>query len=76
MTSKQHQAQQHQAQASRQSNLEVAELLSVSVAWVRDHSSRRRPYLPVVRLGKAVRFRRSDVEEFIRQCSQTKGAIP
>ena len=55
---------------------EVAEILSVSVAWVLDHSSRRRPYLPAIRLGKAVRFRRSDVEEFIRECSQTKRAIP
>ena len=54
---------------------EVAEILSVSVAWVLDHSSRRRPYLPAIRLGKAVRFRRSDVEEFIRECSQTKRAI-
>ena len=54
---------------------EVAEILSVSVAWVLDHSSRRRPYLPAIRLGKAVRFRRSDVEEFIQECSQTKGAI-
>lgn len=55
---------------------EVAEILSVSVNWVLDHASRRRPYLPAIRLGKAVRFRRSDVEEFIRECSQTKGAIP
>jgi excisionase family DNA binding protein len=55
--------------------MEVSEILSVSVAWVLDHSSRRRPYLPAIRLGKAVRFRRSDVEEFIQECSQMKGAI-
>jgi excisionase family DNA binding protein len=54
---------------------EVAEILAVSVAWVLDHSSRRRPHLPAIRLGKAVRFRRSDVEEFIQECSQMKGAI-
>jgi excisionase family DNA binding protein len=54
---------------------EVAEILSVSVAWVLDHSSRRRPYLPAIRLGKAVRFRRSDVEVFIQECSKMKGAI-
>ena len=54
---------------------EVAEILSVSVAWVLDHSSRRRPYLPAIRLGKAVRFRRSDVEVFIQECRRMKGAI-
>jgi excisionase family DNA binding protein len=54
---------------------EVAEILSVSVAWVLDHSSRRRPFLPPIRLGKAVRFRRSDVEEFIQKCRLMKGAI-
>jgi excisionase family DNA binding protein len=53
---------------------EVAETLGVSVAWVLDHSSRRRPLLPSVKLGKAVRFRREEVEEFIRECARIKGA--
>jgi predicted DNA-binding transcriptional regulator AlpA len=53
---------------------EVAEILSVSVAWVLDHSSRRRPHLPTIRLGKAVRYRRADIEEFIQQCAPMKGA--
>ena len=53
---------------------EVAEILSVSRAWVLDHSSRR-PHLPSVKLGKAVRFRRTDVEEFIRECARMKGAV-
>ena len=53
---------------------EVADILAVSTAWVLDHSSRRRPHLPSVKLGKAVRFRRTDVEEFIRECSRMKGA--
>lgn len=53
---------------------DVAEILAVSVAWVLDHSSRRRPLLQSVKLGKAVRFRRADVEEFIRECSRMKGA--
>ena len=30
---------------------QVAERLNVSVDWVRDHSSRKKPLLPVVRLG-------------------------
>ena len=54
---------------------QVADILSVSVGWVLDHSSRRRPYLPTIRLGKAVRFRPSDVEQFIQECSRlTSGA--
>ena len=53
---------------------EVAELLAASVAWVLDHSSRRHPLLKSVKLGKLVRFRREDVEEFIRDCARTKGA--
>jgi excisionase family DNA binding protein len=47
---------------------EVADILSVSTAWVLDHASRRRPHLVSVKLGKSVRFRPSDVEEFIRKC--------
>ena len=42
---------------------QVAEWLGVSTAWVLDHASgRRRPYLPSAKLGKAVRFRREDVQ--------------
>jgi excisionase family DNA binding protein len=52
---------------------EVAELLAVSVPWVLDHASRRRPLLPSVKLGKAVRFRREEVEGFIRECARMKG---
>jgi excisionase family DNA binding protein len=52
---------------------EVAELLAVSVPWVLDHASRRRPLLPSVKLGKAVRFRRGEVEGFIRECARMKG---
>jgi predicted DNA-binding transcriptional regulator AlpA len=48
---------------------QVAEWLGVSPAWVLDHASgRRRPCLPSVKLGKAVRFRREDVEQFIQDC--------
>jgi predicted DNA-binding transcriptional regulator AlpA len=54
---------------------EVAAILSVSTAWVLDHSSRRRPHLPAVRLGKVVRYRRNDLEEFIQECACLSGAI-
>lgn len=53
----------------------VAEWLEVSVSWVLDHASgRRRPHLPSVKLGKAVRFRREDVQRFIDDCVRMKGA--
>ena len=48
--------------------VQVAEWLGVSVAWVLDHASRRRPHLPSVKLGKVVRFRREDVENFVVDC--------
>jgi excisionase family DNA binding protein len=46
---------------------DVARLLGVSGAWVRQHSNgMRRPSIPSVKLGKSVRFRREAVLEFIR----------
>lgn len=49
----------------------VAEWLGVSLGWVLDHASgRRRPHLPSVKLGKAVRFRREDVENFLEECTR------
>ena len=47
---------------------QVAEMLSVSKAWVRDHATRRNPRIPVVRLGgkrAVLRFRPQDIESFI-----------
>jgi excisionase family DNA binding protein len=49
---------------------DVARILRVSVAWVYDHADRKRPRLPSVRLGKAVRFRLEDVERFIEAMSR------
>jgi len=47
---------------------DVAVLLGVSEAWVYQHScGARRPYLPSVKLGRAVRFRPESVQEFVRQ---------
>jgi len=52
----------------------VSEWLCVSETWVLDHASgRRRPNLPSVKLGKAVRFRREDVETFIKECVRSRG---
>jgi excisionase family DNA binding protein len=49
---------------------EAAKVLRVSSGWVRDHATRREPRLPAVRIGKLIRFRRADLEEFIAKCCQ------
>lgn len=47
---------------------EVAERLNVSTDWVWDHSSRKSPYLPVIRIGDGMlRYRRSQIEEFVNE---------
>jgi predicted DNA-binding transcriptional regulator AlpA len=47
---------------------EVAVMLKVSKDWVWDHSSRRRPYLPVIRMSDGVlRYRASGIEEFLKE---------
>jgi excisionase family DNA binding protein len=49
---------------------EVAQILNVSAAWVYDHADRKRPVIPSVRLGKAVRFRPEDVRTFIEEMTR------
>ncbi|HTA24715.1 MAG TPA: helix-turn-helix domain-containing protein [Terriglobales bacterium] len=47
---------------------EVARILGMSKAWVRDHATRRNPRIPVVRFGDrrgVLRFRLEDVYNFI-----------
>ncbi len=47
---------------------EVAERLNVSTDWVWDHSSRKAPYLPVIRMSDGVlRYRASQLEEFVNE---------
>jgi predicted DNA-binding transcriptional regulator AlpA len=45
---------------------DVARWFGVSRAWVYDHTTRKRPLLPCIRFREMTRFRRSDVESFIR----------
>ena len=58
---------------------QVAERLSVSVDWVRDHSSRKMPRLPVNRLGGGpgraglLRYRASEIEKFIEEMERQSG---
>ena len=40
---------------------EVAKWLGVSIAWVRDHATRKSPRIPTVRAGKLIRFRPVDI---------------
>src|SRR2546430_1263981 len=55
---------------------QVAERLNVSPDWVRDHSSRKTPRLPVIRLGGGLgragllRYRASDIEKFIDEMAR------
>jgi predicted DNA-binding transcriptional regulator AlpA len=45
---------------------DVAKRLNVSTDWVWDHSSRKKPLLPVIRMGDgALRYRASGIEDFI-----------
>src|ERR1700685_3098061 len=52
---------------------QVARRLNVSPDWVRDHSSRKEPKLPVIRLGGGpgraglLRYRASQIEKFIEE---------
>jgi predicted DNA-binding transcriptional regulator AlpA len=47
---------------------DVAARLNVTKDWVWDHSSRKLPYLPVIRMSDGVlRYRASEIEEFINE---------
>lgn len=47
---------------------EVSKRLNVSTDWVWDHSSRKAPYLPAIRISDGVlRYRSSEVDEFIHE---------
>ena len=59
---------------------QVAERLNVSVDWVRDHSSRKNPRLPVIRLGGGpgrkglLRYRACEIEKFISELERMSSA--
>ena len=46
---------------------QVAEKLGVSERFIRDHTTRRSPRIPAVKLGKLIRYRRTDVDEFMSE---------
>jgi predicted DNA-binding transcriptional regulator AlpA len=50
---------------------DVAHRLNVSTDWVWDHSSRKKPYLPVIRLGDGtLRYRTNEIDEFVHECER------
>lgn len=51
---------------------QVADKLGVSERFIRDHTTRRSPKIPAVKLGKLIRYRRADVDVFMAQL----GTIP
>jgi predicted DNA-binding transcriptional regulator AlpA len=53
---------------------DVARRLNVSKDWVWDHSSRKAPYLPVIRMGDGtLRYRLSGIEAFISERERLSG---
>ena len=46
---------------------DVAAWLGVSKAWVYDHTTRKLPRVPFVRIGEMTRFRRADIRKFIEE---------
>lgn len=47
---------------------EVAEMLGMSPTWVRQHAAgRRKPVMPCVRFGMAMRFRESEVWAWVEE---------
>ena len=49
---------------------QVAERLQVSTAWVRDHSTRKHPRLPVVHVGGLLRYDPADIDRWIEEQRQ------
>jgi excisionase family DNA binding protein len=52
---------------------QVADWLGVSKAWVYDHVTRKRPFLPCVRFGELTRFRKTEIEQFIQEHAKRHG---
>jgi predicted DNA-binding transcriptional regulator AlpA len=56
---------------------DVARRLNVSKDWVWDHSSRKAPHLPVIRMGDGtLRYRSSRIEAFISERERLSALRP
>jgi len=49
---------------------DVAKWLGVSAGWVRDHATRKDPRIRAIRVGKLLRFRHEDVEDFLHESTK------
>jgi excisionase family DNA binding protein len=50
---------------------DVAEWLGVKPSWVRSHANgTRRPTMPSIKVGNFLRFRREDIEAWLKELSQ------
>jgi predicted DNA-binding transcriptional regulator AlpA len=50
---------------------DVARWLGVKPSWVRAHANgARRPMIPSIKVGNFLRFRRQDIETWLKQLSQ------
>ena len=53
---------------------EIAKMLQVSPAWVREHSTgRRRPVIPSIRLGRSIRFDPDKVKAWLDEMIAVNG---
>jgi hypothetical protein len=46
---------------------EVCQWMDVKMNWLKDHTTRSQPIVPHIRMGKVIRFRRTDIAEFIER---------
>jgi predicted DNA-binding transcriptional regulator AlpA len=46
---------------------EAARLLGMSVAWVYMHAEGKHPVVPVIRLGRKLKFDPADLEKFLEE---------
>ncbi len=51
---------------------EIAQYFDVTVPWVLDHVTRVEPIVPHIRMGKMIRFRISDVTNWLSSKTNTK----
>ena len=51
---------------------DVAEWLGVSAGWVRDHATRKDPRIKAIKVGKLLRFRSEDIEDFLRGSAESQ----
>ena len=51
---------------------DIAQYFDVTVPWVLDHVTRVEPIVPHIRMGKKIRFRRTDVMEWLSSKTNTK----